>query len=92
MSTASPSPSIPNELYSRVCGFVFPRLPAGSGPTSGTQCPVSPELIERVKRGVAKHLSADGELLNLYIWGSRFYRNASTKSDYDLVAIVTGTP
>jgi hypothetical protein len=53
--------------------------------------PVPAEVIEKVRHGVPAHLSPEGKLLNLYIWGSRFYMNHSTNSDYDLVAIVTGT-
>lgn len=55
-------------------------------------CPVPDDLIEKVKNGIKKHLSPSGELLNLYVWGSRFYLNHTSNSDYDLVAIVTGTP
>lgn len=51
---------------------------------------VPQEIVEKVRSAVKTHLSADGELLNLYVWGSRFYMNHSTRSDYDLVAIVTG--
>lgn len=81
-----------HELYSRVCGFRFPHDLANSKPTSDGGCSIPSDVIERVKQSVAKHLSPEGEILNLYIWGSRFYRNASNKSDYDLIAIVTGTP
>lgn len=91
MTTPSPSTSNHHELYSRVCGFVYPRSLPTTTPIKDRECPIPHELVQRVKAGVAKHLSAHGKILNLYIWGSRFYRNASTNSDYDLVAIVTGT-
>lgn len=52
--------------------------------------PVPAEVVQQVRERVAKALAPGGQLLNLYVWGSRFYLNASTNSDYDLVAIVTG--
>jgi hypothetical protein len=74
-----------------VCGTVYAVDFSRYDRLFNRPMPVPPDVIEKVRFGIAKHLSPGGELLNLYVWGSRFYMNHTTKSDYDLVAIVTGT-
>lgn len=93
MSTAVPSTSQHNDLYSNVCGFIYPsdEVVNACRKEGDEPCPIEAEIVEKAVEGIKKHLSADGRVLNLYMWGSRFYKNSKKESDYDLVAIVTGT-
>lgn len=52
--------------------------------------PVPAEVIEKIRQVVQGRLAPGGQILNMYQWGSRFYLNSTSDSDYDIIAIVTG--